>query len=94
MDYFYNYWYDLSLVGSYGRPEPDKLIALHLIPKNSQPVFYEEQYDIGQFRLDKTSGRKLWWHGTHGQRDPVRMKKNYDIRWAYVTADPIGKGNA
>ena len=62
-------------------PPPSVLIALKLRDTTS---CHSEQFDIGQFQLDSTTGRKLWWHGTHGCQDPIRMKKHHTIWWATV----------
>lgn len=78
-----NEWNPLDLITSH--PAPEELVALRLIPCSGRATFYKSpRYDIGVFKLDPNTGRKLWWHGTHGCEDPIRLKKHYDIRWCQV----------
>lgn len=84
-------WRKLDLANKNDRPDPDCLVALRLTPtvRGRQATFYrDERYDIGKFKADPSTGRKLWWHGTHGCEDPVRLKKHYDIWWCEVSAFP------
>ena len=75
-----NNWRQLDLASRLGRPDPEQLVALRLTPNDGKSTCY----DIGRFRPDPNTGRKLWWHGTRGRNDPVRLKKRYDILWCPV----------
>lgn len=75
-------WPHLDLTRLDGRPAADQLVALRMIPKNGSATFYKDaKYDVGKFQTATDQGRKLWWHGTCGTQDPVRMKKHYHIWW-------------
>lgn len=75
-------WRELDLSRCWGHPAEGQLTALLLKPTNDRATFYaKEKYDIGRFSCDAQTGRKLWWHGTHGCEDPVRLKKHYEIWW-------------
>ena len=78
-------WKKLDLSRCFDRPSVGQLVALRLAPINSDSPFYNaDKYDIGRFAHDAQTGRKLWWHGTHGCHDPIRMKKHYEIWWCPV----------
>lgn len=78
-------WRPLELNRLDGRPDVDQLVALRMLPNNGRATFYKDaEYDIGRFQTEVGKPRKLWWSGTHGTRDPVRMKKHYDIWWCPV----------
>ena len=78
-------WKRLDLARLDGRPEPDQLVALRMLPNNGSATFYKDaQYDIGRFQTETDKSRKLWWCGTHGTQDPARMKKRYVIWWCPV----------
>lgn len=78
-------WKRLDLSRPINRPQPNQLVALRLTPTGSRATFYRsERYDIGVFKPDPNTGRKLWWHGTRGCEDLVRLKKHCDIWWCVV----------
>ena len=78
-------WKPLDLIHPDGHPKPGQLVALRLIPSNEESIFSHAKYDIGEFRPDfNGTGRKLWWHGTHGCQDPTHMKKRYNIFWCIL----------
>lgn len=78
-------WRKLDLTSSWDRPAVGQLAALRLVPNNGRASLYSrEKYDIGEFRRDPQTGRKLWWHGTRGCEDPVRLRKHYEIWWCPV----------
>lgn len=80
-------WKLLELNRPEGRPKADQLVAIRLIPNNERPAFYyrDAKYDIGRFDTENEKSRKLWWHGTHGLQDPIKMKRHYCIWWCHVT---------
>ena len=78
-------WKRLELNRLDGRPEVEQLVALRMIPNNGSATFYKDaKYDIGKFQVETDKSRKLWWSGSHGTHDPVRMKKHYTIWWCPV----------
>lgn len=78
-------WKRLDLISLYGHPEAGQLVALRMLPNNGSATFYKDaKYDIGEFQTATEKGRKLWWCGTCGTQDPVRMKKHYVIWWCPV----------
>lgn len=78
-------WKKLDLVRKDSRPLPEQLVTLRMIPTGANATFYKEaKYDIGKFETDNATGRKLWWHGTRGTQDPIKMKEHYDIWWCEV----------
>ena len=80
-----NKWRRLELNRLDGRPEAGQLVALRMLPNNARAAFYKDaKYDIGKFQTETDRSRKLWWEGTGGTWDPVRMKKHYDIWWCPV----------
>lgn len=82
-----NDWRQLDLSKPACRPRPDQLVALRLTPTGSRATYYrDKRYDIGTFRADPNTGRKLWWHGTSGCEDPARLRKHYEIWWCEVPA--------
>lgn len=82
-----NEWRLLDLTRIDGRPQPGQLTALRLLPENSRSAAYPSaRYDIGYFKPDYRTGRKLWWHGARGCEDTVKMKKHYQIWWCEVPA--------
>ena len=68
-------------------PKPNQLVALRLVQSDDGSTLYNrDTYDIGMFATDKRSNsKKLWWHGTHGVHDPVKMKKRYTICWCEIS---------
>ena len=86
-------WKRLNLARPDERPHPGQLVALRLAPTRSRAAFYSsERYDIGMFKADPNTGRKLWWHGARGCENPVRLKKHYDIWWCAVHEFDAGLG--
>lgn len=78
-------WRRLDLTSVWDRPAVGQLAALRLVPNNGRASLYaREKYDIGEFHRDPQTGRKLWWHGTRGCEDPVRLRKHYEIWWCPV----------
>lgn len=78
-------WRKLDMVRTWDHPQTDQLVALRMTPTKGNATFYRsERYDAGCFKPDSRSGRKLWWHGTHGCEDPTRMKQHYEIWWCPV----------
>lgn len=78
-------WKPLELNRLDGRPAVDQLVALRMLPSNGSATFYKDaKYDIGKFQTETDKSRKLWWCGTCGTQDPVRMKKHYVIWWCPV----------
>lgn len=78
-------WKPLELNRLDGRPAVDQLVALRMLPNNGSATFYKDAaYDIGKFQTENDRSRKLWWSGTHGTKDPARMKKHYVIWWCPV----------
>lgn len=56
-----------------------------MLPINVSANFYKDaRYDIGVFRSPDEESKKLWWHGTCGVADPVKLKKRYVIFWCPV----------
>ena len=79
-------WIELQLNRPASSPIPSTLVALRMTPTASNPTFHKsESYDIGKFQLDPSTGRKMWWHGTHGCQDPVKMKNHYTIWWSAIS---------
>ena len=75
-------WKPLDLIHPDGHPNHNQLVALRLVPVGTD---HGEQHDIGKLKPDPNStSRKLWWHGTHGCQDPIRMKKRYNIFWCVL----------
>ena len=78
-------WKKLELNRSDGCPVADQLVALRMLPSNGRATFYKDaKYDIGKFQTGSNQSRKLWWQGTSGTWDPVKMKKHYCIWWCSV----------
>lgn len=78
-------WKPLELNRRDGRPDVGQLAVLRMIPSNGSATFYTDaRYDIGKFQTESDKHRKLWWSGTCGTKDPVRMKKRYNIWWCPV----------
>lgn len=78
-------WMRLDLRSKWDRPDPGQLVALRMTPTGPRATFYREvRYDIGQFEAAPKTGRKLWWHGTRGCDDPIRLKNHYEIWWCPV----------
>lgn len=78
-------WRKLDLTRCFDHPATGQLTALRLLPNIGRETLNPtEKYDIGRFCRDPQTGRKVWWHGTHGREDPVRIKKHYDIWWCPV----------
>lgn len=84
-----NQWKLLNLSRCDSRPAPGLLVALRMVPTKEKATFYSrEKYDIGRFWADGTTvGRKLWWHGTRGTEDPVKLKSHYEIWWCIIPQD-------
>lgn len=77
-------WKPLDLRKKGQRPEAGAIVVLYLMPNNKHSTFYRtNRYDIGQFE-QPDSNRKLWWHGTRGTVNPVKLKQHYDIWWYYA----------
>lgn len=81
-------WKRLDLRKKEASPRPGELVALRMTPSNGRATFYSsERYDIGYFKPDERStSKKLWWHGNRGTDDMVWLKKHYDIWWCPVAA--------
>ena len=78
-------WKPLELNRQSSRPDVDQLVVLRMLPSNGSAIFYKDaKYDIGKFQTESVKSRKLWWSGTSGTHDPVRMKKHYRIWWCPV----------
>lgn len=78
-------WKPLELNRLDGRPDADQLVVLRMLPNNASATFYKDaKYDVGKFQSESDKHRKLWWSGTCGTHDPVRMKKHYHIWWCPV----------
>lgn len=81
-------WRRLDLRSNHNRPQPDTLVALRMVPTNCASTYSwyrNERHDIGQFHAED-SQRKLWFRGSRGISDPVKMRKHFDIWWCYVPA--------
>jgi len=79
-------WQKLDLGNSAGHPPADMPVALRLASASGASECNRRiEYDIGRFKFDsRENSRKLWWHGTHGTQDPVRMKMRCAIWWCPV----------
>lgn len=80
-----NRWKQLDLSRNFDRPSAGQLVALRMVPNNPNATYYkDDKYDIGRFQTCPSTGRKLWWHGTRGTEDPIKMKKQHVIWWCVV----------
>lgn len=79
------HWKRLDMRRRDTMPAIGALVALRLTPTNGRATFYrEERYEIGRFKTDEGS-RKAWWVTTSASgRDPVKLRKHYDIWWCPV----------
>lgn len=87
MDYidYYKKWRLLDLKKARGHPVTGEMVIIRMIPINERSLYYnDEKYDIGCFKEDFKTGRKLWWHGAKGIKDPITMKKHYEIWWCIM----------
>lgn len=77
-------WQQLDMTTAAGHPPAGALAVLYIEPAKPGDT---PQYDIGQLLLDdrNKSSRKLWWHGTHGIQDPVKMRKHNPTIWWHLT---------
>lgn len=74
-------WKRLDLRSKQSMPPLNALTALCLRPpKNRSALYWSERYEVGRFQTEERQ-RKVWWHGSSGVRDPVKMRKHYDIWW-------------
>lgn len=77
-------WKRLDLRGKYTAPQAEAITALRMEPKNGKATLYgSARYDIGYLKADSNE-KKLWWHGSRGVDNPVRLKQHYDIWWCQV----------
>lgn len=78
-------WKPLDLRRKESMPPVGALTVLRLIPKNGISAHYRtEQYEVGRFKIPD-GGRKAWWCTTSASgRDPVRLRKHYEIWWCLV----------
>lgn len=81
-----NKWKPLDLSRAFDRPAAGQLVALRMVPICPNATYHKnDMYDIGRFAADPSTGRKLWWHGTRGVQDPIKIRKYYAIWWCVVT---------
>lgn len=75
-------WKRLDLSSNFTHPPINEWTALRLVPKSG--LHTDIRHDIGYFQPDPHTGRKLWWYGSRGCENPIKMKKDYDIWWCLV----------
>lgn len=77
-------WKRLDLRGKRSMPPINALTVLYLRPTKGRSAFYwSERYEVGRFQVEEGK-RKAWWLGSSGVRDPIKMRKHYDIWWCLL----------